>query len=119
MADSIRLLLDEDAQRTALIRALRARQVDVLSVNEAGRAGLLDEEQLEYAAASGRTILSFNRGDFIRLHTRYMQKALQHSGIIVSDQLEMGVVIRRLLRLLDARTAQDMVNRLEFLSDWR
>jgi hypothetical protein len=48
-----------------------------------------------------------------------MQNGLQHSGIIVSDQLEIGVVIRRLLRLLDARTAQDMVNRLEFLGDWR
>ncbi len=43
----------------------------------------------------------------------------QHSGIIVSDQLEIGVVVRRLLRLINARTAQDMVNRLEFLGDWR
>lgn len=119
MAESIRLLLDEDAQRTALIRALRARRFDVLSVNEAGQTGVLDEEQLEFAVASGRTLFTFNRGHFVRLHTLYMERGLSHAGIIVSDQLEIGVVIRRLLRLLDALTAVDMIDQLVFLSTWR
>jgi hypothetical protein len=42
-----------------------------------------------------------------------------HAGIIVSDQLEAGVIIRRLLKLLHARSAEDMTNWLEFLSNWR
>ena len=39
MADPIHLYLDEDAQRTSLVRALRARQIDVLTVkkNAVGR----------------------------------------------------------------------------------
>jgi hypothetical protein len=119
MAESIRLYLDEDAQRTALVRALRARNIDVMTVNEAGRAGLLDEEQLEFAAATRRTVFSYNRGDYNQLHNLYLQSGRSHSGIIVSDQAEIGVVIRRLLKLLDARSAEDMTNRLEFLRNWR
>lgn len=38
MADRVCLYLDEDAQRTTLVRALRARQVDILTATEAGSA---------------------------------------------------------------------------------
>jgi hypothetical protein len=119
MADPIRLYLDEDAQRTSLLRALRARQIDVLTANEAKQVGLSDADQLAFAVAQNRTVFTFNRGDFVQLHTEYLHQSLTHSGIIVSDQLEIGVVIRRLLKLLDGRSATDMQNWLEFLSNWR
>ena len=119
MAESIRLYLDEDAQRNALVRALRARQFDVLTANEAGQIGITDAEQLTYAARQHRVLFTFNRGDFIQLHTKYMQQNQSHAGIIVSDQLEIGVITRRLLRLLDNRSSEDMQNWLEFLSNWR
>lgn len=35
MSERIKLYLDEDAQRTDLIQALRARQIDVATVSEA------------------------------------------------------------------------------------
>lgn len=119
MADPIRLYLDEDAQRTSLVRALRARRVDVLTANEAGKVGISDAEQLAFAVSQNRTVFTFNRGDFAKLHAGYLQRGQEHSGIIVSDQLEISVVIRRLLRLLDGRKADDMRNWLEFLSSWR
>jgi len=53
------------------------------------------------------------------IHTEFLHQNRTHSGIIVSDQLEIGVVIRRLLKLLDARSTEDMRNWLEFLSNWR
>ena len=46
MVDRIRLYLDEDAQRTTLIRALRARQVDVLTASEAGTIGMVDADAI-------------------------------------------------------------------------
>ena len=95
MVDRVRLYLDEDAQRTTLVRALRARQVDVLTATEAGTIGFSDAEQLEFAASRNRTVFTFNRGDFAKLHTEYVQREQEHSGIIVSDQLEIGIVIRR------------------------
>lgn len=119
MADPIRLYLDEDAQQSSLVRALRARQVDVQTAQEAGLIGVSDEEQLAHAADEGRVILTFNRGDFVKLHIACLNQERTHSGIIVSDQLPVGVLLRRLLKLLDARNADEMESWLEFLSNWR
>ena len=49
----------------------------------------------------------------------YLRDGRSHAGVIVSDQLEIGVVIRRLLKLLDTRSAEQMQNWLEFLGSWR
>jgi hypothetical protein len=42
-----------------------------------------------------------------------------YSGIIVSDQLETGVLLRRLMKLMDSKSASDMRDWLVFLSNWR
>jgi hypothetical protein len=43
----IRLYMDEDAEERALVRGLRARGIDVLTIWEAGMVGRTDREQLE------------------------------------------------------------------------
>jgi hypothetical protein len=48
-----------------------------------------------------------------------MSTGRRHGGIIVSDQVQVGVIVRRLLKLLSVRSATDMQDRLEFLSNWR
>jgi hypothetical protein len=103
MADSIQLYLDEDAQRASLIRALRARQIDIVTASETGMIGVPDADQLAFAASQNRTIFTFNRGDFVQLHIEYLKQNHMHSGIIVSDQLEVGVITRRLLKLINGR----------------
>lgn len=113
----IRLLLDEDVQ-LGLAKALRDRNIDVLSVHDIGRKGLTDEEQIEFAAANGRTIFTYNVRDFIRLHRQFINQGHGHQGIIVSKQLPIGETLRGLLNLMDALSAEDMANRLEFLSNW-
>ncbi|WP_445240615.1 DUF5615 family PIN-like protein [Microcoleus vaginatus] len=67
----IRLYLDEDSQDQSLLRALRARQVDVTTVNETQTEGLIDEEQLRLAASQNRVLYSHNIGDFCPLHTEF------------------------------------------------
>lgn len=59
------------------------------------------------------------RGDFVQLHTQYLNSGRSHAGIIVSDQLGTGVILRRLLKLINDRSAEEMRNWLEFLSNWR
>lgn len=118
MSERIKLYLDEDAQRTDLIQALRARQIDVVTVSEANLLGQADDEQLRYATQHSRVIFTFNRGDFFRLHTEWLNSGQPHSGIIISDQIGTGAMMRRLLRLIDAKSANDMHNWLEFLSNW-
>ncbi|MEM8861896.1 MAG: DUF5615 family PIN-like protein [Chloroflexota bacterium] len=119
MSQQIKLYLDEDAQRTNLIQALRARQIDVLTVSEADHIGKSDEIQLTFTTENNRVIFTFNRGDFFHLHTKWLSEGKSHSGIIVSDQLSTGVVMRRLLKLIDEKPSQDMQSWLEFLSDWQ
>ncbi len=118
MGRRIKLYLDEDAQRTDLIQALRARQIDVVTVSDANLLGEDDDVQLRYATEQGRVIFTFNRGDFFHLHTEWLSNTQSHAGIIVSDQVATSVILRRLLRLIDAKQANDMDNWLEFLSNW-
>lgn len=40
----IRLYIDEDSMSQALVRALEARNIDVLTINDTGTAGPLDQE---------------------------------------------------------------------------
>ena len=119
MAEPIKLYLDEDTISRALIRALRARGVDILTAQEASLIGASDEAQLAFAAEQGRTIFSFNTRDFAVLHRQYLSQRQVHAGIVVSDQIQVGLIVRRLLKLIDAKPAEEMQNWLEFLSNWR
>ena len=82
MVNPVHLYLDEDAQRTSLVRALRARQVDVSTANESERVGVSDADQLAFAVSQNRVIFTFNRGDFLRLHTEYLylRDGRHHAG---------------------------------------
>ena len=79
-----------------------------------------DEDHLVCAATAGRVLCSFNVGDFYRLHTNYMAQHKAHSGIILARQQQyaVGEHMRRLLNLIAHRTAEEMQNRVEFLSAW-
>jgi hypothetical protein len=45
----LRLYLDEDSMDNALVQALRARGVDVLTAYEAGMIGRVDADHLDFA----------------------------------------------------------------------
>lgn len=70
----IRLYVDEDAMARSLVSGLRARGVDIRTVLEEGMSELDDKDQLEHATIQGRTIHTFNVGDFCRLHTEYIAR---------------------------------------------
>ncbi len=117
---TIRLYFDEDSMRYVLINALRARGIDVQTALEVEMIERSDEEHLEFATAQGRVLCSFNVGDFYRLHTSYMAQHKSHPGIILARQQQyaVGEHMRRLLKLMAHVTAEDMRNRVEFLSAW-
>ena len=114
----IKLYLDEDTLSRALIKGLRARGFNLLTAREANLIQYPDEGHLEFATSLDRTIFTFNTRDFAKLHTQYVSSGRHHAGIIVSDQAQVGVVLRRLLRLLHERSATDMNDWLEYLSNW-
>lgn len=118
--NKIRLYFDADAQRGSLVAALRQRGVDVEIANEAGLQDARDPEQLVHSAAQGRALYSFNVGHFIHLHSTYLAEGKTHAGIILAPQQRYGVgeQMRRLSRLIHTVPAEEMRDRIEFLSAW-
>ncbi|NEO89236.1 MAG: hypothetical protein F6K56_02825 [Moorea sp. SIO3G5] len=115
----IRLYLDEDTMDSDLITALRLRNVNVLSTGEAQMLSRSDEEQLQWAYEHQRVIYSFNARDFYRIHTNFIEKRQEHSGIILGFQnYSIGEQMRRILRIIATKSAEEMKNQVEFLSAW-
>lgn len=117
---TIRLYMDEDAMDKALIQALCARDVDVMTALDAGMIACQDAQHLEHATAQGRVLYSFNVGDFYRLHTAFLAQGRSHAGMVLAQQqrYSVGDQMRRLLKLIAAKSAEDMRNQVEFLSAW-
>lgn len=103
----IRLYLDEDVHKR-LVSALRLRQFDVVSVHELGRKGLSDAAQLVLATQAGRALFTYNVADFLKLQLDWHARGETHAGLILSDQLSLSETLRRLLRLLNYVTADEM-----------
>jgi hypothetical protein len=112
--------LDEDCQAHALAKALQQHGVDTTTTNELELGGVTDERQLEAAYQAGRVLVTNNICDFVPLHSRWLAEGRTHSGIVVFPQQELsiGEAVRRLARLVHTLRAEDMVNRLEWLSSW-
>jgi uncharacterized protein with PIN domain len=104
-----------------LTRALRERGVDVDTVQEEGRRGQSDTAQLEWATQHGRVIYTKNAGDFQRLHANYLAASRHHAGIVVLTKqgYTIGDQLRGLLALITQRSAEEMIDVLEFVSNWR
>ncbi len=116
----IRLYVDEDAMDKDVVQALRARGVDVLAASETEMIKHSDTEHLEFATVQGRVLYSFNIKDFYRLHQAYLTEGKSHTGIILARQqrYSVGEQTRRLLKLIAARSAEEMKSQVEFLGNW-
>ncbi|WP_026794017.1 MULTISPECIES: DUF5615 family PIN-like protein [Planktothrix] len=114
----IRLYLDEDTIKAALIQALKSADLDVVTVADVNRLGYSDEDQLLWAIEQGRIIYSFNIGDFCHLHRDFMVQEISHAGIILVPQQKysIGQQLQGLLKLVSQYSAEDMINQLLFLS---
>jgi hypothetical protein len=79
-----------------------------------------DAEQLQYATDSGRAIVSNNIGDFCVIHGEWLTAGRDHSGLILFPQqaYSIGEIVRRLLRLRQTLSTEEMRNRLDWLANW-
>jgi hypothetical protein len=116
----VRLYLDEDAMRRSLVFGLRARNVDVLTALECNMINRSDEDHLAAAPASDRALYSFNVADYCTLHQAWTSSGRSHAGIIVAPQQRypIGEELRRLMRLISTVSADELRDRIEFLSAW-
>ena len=116
----IRLYIDEDSMSHALVRALRSRNVDVLTALEASMIEREDRSHLMFATSQKRVLYTFNIRDFYAIHSQVIAEGKSHSGLILArqQQLSVGEQSRRLLKLIASKSAEEMESRAEFLSVW-
>jgi uncharacterized protein with PIN domain len=107
---AIRCYVDEHIAG-AVVRALRVRGVDVMTVTEAGLRQAEDDEHLAFALHEGRVAVTCD-ADFLRLHAQ----GPAHAGIVYAPrQMAVGSLLRRLLLIHGVFTAEAMHGHVEFL----
>jgi hypothetical protein len=118
---TIRLYIDEDSMSRALVRALRARGIDVTTALDENMIARADADHLDYATSQGRVLYSFNVGDFYNLHTIYLTQGKHHTGVVLASQqrYSTGEQMRRLLKLIASKSAEEMADSVEFLTAWQ
>ena len=113
----VRLYIDADISYK-LAQALRTRGFDALAAYEVGMAEASDDEQMAYAAAEGRAVLTCDAQDFTTIFRDYWHSQRDHSGILVSQQLSFGEMLGRGTQFLDAVTADKMRNNWKNLAEF-
>lgn len=79
----LRVYLDEDVD-VLLAPLLAVHGIDCLTTLAAGNVGLTDEEQLAFAAAESRVLITHNRNDFERLAIDWWNQKRDHAGIVLA-----------------------------------
>lgn len=110
----IHLYFDEDVS-VGIVENLHTRGFDVLSVRDADARGRSDDEQMLYAVSQKRAIVTHNRVDFEMQHVKFLEKGMQHFGVIVAKRRRDTEVVAKLLELLDTVTAEEMKNQLRYI----
>lgn len=114
----VKLYLDHDISYRLAVQ-LRARGYDAVGAWEVGNAELADLAQLEYAAAQGRVLVTCNSQDFVPHYLAWWDSGRHHSGIVTSQQLEFGEMLRRLVNFLESVTAKDMRDIIRNLAEFK
>jgi predicted nuclease of predicted toxin-antitoxin system len=111
VAEAIRFYVDQHFPGP-VSQGLRRHGVDVLTVQEVRRCGLPDSEQLSFAAANQRVMVSFD-ADFLALH----QSGASHAGIAwcQEQKYSVGQLIQALLLMHGVLDSESMRNHVEYL----
>lgn len=110
MGQRIKFYTDEHVAK-AVVRALRQRGVDVLTVQEAGMSGASDKEHLELAAKEGRVVFTQDE-DFLRLRAA----GVDNAGIVYApQQTSITDIVFGLMLIYQVLDAEEMRGQMEYL----
>lgn len=101
----VKLLSDENFP-TPIGDLVRAAGFDVLRAQDAGLRRTPDKRILEFATSEGRVVMTENRKDFIKLHSRVKD----HAGIIVCTRDEPETVAAKIIEAI--KDNEDLKNQL-------
>lgn len=97
-----------------VVEGLRRRGWNVTTAREEGTLGDPDEDQLEYAAANGWVVLTFD-DDFLSLVERELED-VDHAGIVYASQYgrDVGELVREIDRVLQRTDDRERSNQVLF-----
>jgi predicted nuclease of predicted toxin-antitoxin system len=109
--ESIRFFMDQHIP-AAVTQGLRDRGVDVLTAQDAGRCSLPDGQQLQFASAEQRVMVTFD-SDYLALYAA----GTRHAGIAWCQERKytVGQLLHRLLLVHGILSSDDMRNHVEYL----
>jgi predicted nuclease of predicted toxin-antitoxin system len=111
VADPIRYYFDQHIW-ASLTQALRGHGIDVLTAQDAGRCAQPDPDQLAFATANQRVMVTFDP-DYLALH----QSGVNHAGIAWCQERKysVGQLIQALLLVHGVLDRDAMRNHVEYL----
>lgn len=109
-----RLYLDEDVH-VRVARIVRSHGFMARTTRSEDMLGANDAKQLAFASDQGMVLVTHNRTDFEDLARRYFEEGRSHSGIICAVRRPPRECARRLISLLNDRTAAEFVNQLLYI----
>lgn len=113
-----KLLLDEQIW-VYLATLLRQQGFDVIHVYEANLEENPDPEVLRVAVENHRAVVTFNIKHFVPLARQYAEEGKEHYGIVVSDEIPQGELQRRVTKLLESVSAEELKNLVRFLQEFK
>ena len=109
-----KLLLDEHIW-AYLAKILREQRFDVIHVEEVDLTATPDDKIMQYAAGERRAVVTFNIKHYIPLAIQYFEDGKEHYGVVVSRQLSQGELQRRVIKLLESVSAEELMNSVRYL----
>ena len=107
----MKLYLDEDIS-PKVSAILRKKGVDAASAHDSDMLQASDAEQLAFAAAEGRVMVTRNRDDYITLTVQFFDDLKPHEGLIIIPHTIPGFEFSKLASLL-AKFAKENPKGLE------
>ena len=100
----------DEHMHPGIAKALRQREIDVLTAQQAGLLDTDDGEHLNFSTLQNRTLVTQDT-DFLVLHGE-----MQHSGIAYARQrTPIRRIIEGLILIYEAMTEDEMKNHVEYL----
>jgi uncharacterized protein with PIN domain len=111
VAERLRFHLDESVD-PAIARGLRLHGVDVTTTQESGLRTMSDVDQLRFAVASQRVLVT-HEADFLRMSA----SGAIHAGSAFCPKTtrSLGDAIRNLILMYEVLSPREMAGRVEFL----
>lgn len=112
---SVALYMDENVPRQITV-GLRLRGIDVITVQEDGRAGMLDPQVLARATELNRVLFSRD-DDLLALAHQRQKDGISFPGVVYSHPqgIGIGTCVRELEVIAQASIPEDCLNQVQYL----